>query len=235
MIFLMSPYFRCKTAYRVRNCFVFSLFVLFATNGQSNVVDTKNARSGIIDFNFYPYLSDVDSDTVYTVNIAATLDDGFSYFSLTNFSNQSDTGELQDINGFYTEQNIRWKISDFSPLDLTAQFNFRSGDDNDRHRLGIRWRLNDTSALQSVFQRLHLAYSLNFHLVQFDDVDANVWQIEHVFRLTMPQISNRLYLAGFIDHSFNEDLPDDTPRNPIVSEIQLGWRAMSNEQYICCG
>jgi len=110
---------------------------------------TKNSHSGVLDFNFYPYLSDIDSDTVFTLNLAAVLQAGFSYFSLTNFANQQDSTEWDDINAFYTEQNIRWKIKNLTSLDLTEQFNFRSGENNDRHRLGVRWRLNDTPALQS--------------------------------------------------------------------------------------
>lgn len=208
----------------------FTLFFIsfFIVSLQTVGAASKNALSAVIDFNLYPYLSDIESDTVYTLNIAANLQHGFSYFSLSNFSNQSQTGELGDINAFYTEQNIRWRMGERMPLDLTVQLNFRSGEDNDRHRLGFRWRLNDTPGLQGIFDYAHLAYSLNFHVVQFDDVDADVWQIEHVFRLSLPQISERLYLAGFIDHTFNEDLPANIPSNPIVGEAQLGVRLVEN-------
>lgn len=183
----------------------------------------KNTSGGFLDFNLYPYLSDVDSDNVFTLNIAAQLDHGFSYFSLLNLSSQEQSSELEDTTSFYTEQNVRWKWGDF-PIDLTAQFNFRSGENNDRHRLGFRWRLNDTPMLAETFHSMNLSWSINFHLYQYDDVEPHVWQIEHGFWLSMPYLSDRLYIAGFIDHTFNEDLPDGFPKNPIVAEAQLGYR-----------
>lgn len=55
-----------------------------------------------------------------------------------------------------------------------------------------------------------------------DDADADVWQMEHVFLIKFPFITDRLYLSGFIDHTFNEDLPDGTPDDPMFAEAQLG-------------
>ena len=106
--------------------------------------------------------------------------------------------------------------------------NFRTGDHNDRHRLGVRWRLHDTDYLADFFQRIHLAYSINWHAVQFDSQEGRIWQLEHVFRLTLPYLSERLYLAGFIDHTFGEKLPDAVPNNPMVAEAQLGYRLLDN-------
>jgi hypothetical protein len=188
----------------------------------------KNTSGGFIDANVYPYLSDVKNDNVITLNILAKLNNRFSYFSLTNFGNTEDTDALSEINSFYTEQNIRWKISEASPLDLTLQMNFRSGDDNDRHRLGFRWRINDTQFFEQIFEAINLKWSINFHLKQFDSVPEDVWQMEHVFRMTLPALTNRLYLAGFIDHTFNENLPDNMPNNPVVGEAQLGFRIIEN-------
>ena len=173
-------------------------------------------------------MSDVDNDNTMTINIAAKLRDRFSYFSLTNIGNQNEASELLDQDAFYTEQNIRWQVTDTSPLDLTIQLNFRSGEYNDRHRLGVRWRLHNTIALRDFFQAIHLIYAINLHAIQFDHEDADVWQIEHAFKLTFPYISDRLYLGGFIDHTFNEDLASEVPSNPIVSEIQLGYRLIEN-------
>ena len=42
--------------------------------------------------------------------------------------------------------------------------------------------------------------------------------------MTFPQVSDRLYLSGFIDQSFDETLPAAMPESPIVTEIQLGMR-----------
>jgi hypothetical protein len=49
--------------------------------------------------------------------------------------------------------------------------------------------------------------------------------MEHSFNLKFPYLSDRLYfLGGGIDHTFNQDLPD----NPIVGEAQLGYRLVEN-------
>ncbi len=194
---------------------------------QANAV-TQNTKGGFVDLNVYPYLSDVEADSVATINIAANLENRFSYFSLTNFINQPATDELQDTTGYYTEQNIRWQIADQSPLDLTAQFNFRTGQDNDRHRLGFRWRMADTEWLKEYFAAVYLSWSMNFHLYQWDSEPGHVWQIEHSFRMTFPYVSDRLYLAGFIDHTFNQDLPDSYPASPVVWETQLGYEVFEN-------
>lgn len=198
-----------------------------------SLADVKNSSGGFIDVNVYPYLSDVESDNTLTINIAAKLQHRFSYFSLTNLSNQDNADELEDTRGFYSEQNIRWQVSSTSPIDLTLQMNFRSGDDNDRHRLGFRWRLNNTSGLDTFFKRINLGWSVNFHVLQFDREDPNVWQMEHVFKLKFPYLSDRLYLAGFIDHTFNQDLPDDIPSSPMVGEAQLGFRVIENLYAVC--
>jgi len=192
----------------------------------------KNSSSGFIDVNVYPYLSDVDNDNTITFNIGAKLKNRFSYFSLTNLGNETGEAALADLNTFYTEQNVRWQISELSPIDLTVQMNFRSGDDNDRHRLGFRWRINDTQIFNSAFKAINLSWSINFHLKQFDSVPENIWQMEHVFRMTFPIFNNRLYLAGFIDHTFNESLPENVPKNPIVGEVQLGYRLIENLFFI---
>ena len=48
----------------------------------------KNTSAGFIDLNVYGYLSDIDADSVITINTAASLPNRFSYFSLTNLINQ---------------------------------------------------------------------------------------------------------------------------------------------------
>ncbi len=203
-------------------------FALAAASINVQAGDVKNSSGGFLDFNFYPYLSDVDNDNVFTLNIAAGLPHRFSYFSLLNIGNQADTTEFNDTVSYYTEQNVRWKVTDTAPIDLTVQYNMRSGEDNDRLRFGFRWRLNDTSYLSDFFKSIHLGYSINFHLIQIDDADADIWQMEHVFGMTFPYLTDRLYLAGFIDHTFNEDLPDNLPSDPMVGEVQLGLRLVEN-------
>lgn len=188
----------------------------------------KNTLGGFLDFNLYPHLTDVDTDSVFTINAAAKLKYRFSYFSLLNLYSQDGSDSLGDADAFYTEQNIRWQIAENSPLDLTIQLNLRTGEDNDRHRLGIRWRLSDTAFLQEFFKSIHLRYSINLHAVQFDHEDPHIWQLEHSFMMKFPYISDRLYLAGFADHIFNQDLPSSIPANPVVMEAQLGYRLVEN-------
>lgn len=201
-----------------------SLSVLFHHSAFANI---KNVQGGMLDFNVYPILGDVDNDSVATLNVAAKLNHGFSYFSLSNIYNQADSSALNDTVTFYSEQNIRWQIPN-SAFDVTGQLNFRTGEDNDRHRLGVRLRINDSNWFKPTFDTLNLAWSVNLHLLQIDDTQANEWQMEHVFRLRVPKLSERLYLAGFIDHTFGEDLPSDYPGSPIVAEVQLGFRIIEN-------
>ncbi len=180
------------------------------------------AVGGFLDFNVYPYLNDVDNDSAFTLNAATKLPGRFSYFSLTNLYNQRDNGFLDDSITYYTEQNFRWQVAEDSPLDLTLQMNFRTGKDNNRHRLGVRWRLNNTSWFKDFFDSINLRYAVNLHAIQFDHEDGHVWQIEHAFLMKFPSISERLYLSGFIDHTFNQQRPGHLPTNPIVAEFQLG-------------
>lgn len=185
-------------------------------------------RAGFVDINGYPYLSNKGGDNTYTVNMAAQAKAGFSYFSLTNFGEQTSSVNGQRRHSYYTEQNIRWKINDRSPLDLTYQGNFRSGASNDRHRLGVRWRLHDTPGLATLLQGLNLSYSVNWHALQFDTEAGRIWQLEHVFNLRFPALSDRLSLAGFIDHTFNQELPSSFPSAPVVAEAQLGYQLFDN-------
>lgn len=189
-----------------------------------NWVNATEARKGVLDFNFYPYLAEVENDTVFTLNTFVALPRRFSYFSLLNIYNQNNTDAFSDTSGFYTEQNLRWQITETSVFDLTAQYNMRSGENNDRMRLGIRWRLNDSQGLERFFNSIGLRYAINFHLWQWDHSNAGIWQMEHVFALTFPFFTERLYVAGFIDHTFGEELPETIPTNPAVMETQLGFR-----------
>lgn len=184
---------------------------------------TANAN-GFFDINFYPVLTDVDSDSAFTLNIAKKLPGRFSYFSLTNLYGEERSGYLPGSIRYYTEQNIRWKITDDSPLDLTFQTTLRTGADNTRHSLGVRWRLQDTNALKEFMKSINLSYSINWHAVQIDHEDGYVWQIEHVWMMKFPAISERLYLSGFMDQTFNQDLPPGLPNVPIIGETQLGFQ-----------
>jgi hypothetical protein len=179
---------------------------------------------GFLDFNTYPYMTDVDSDSVFTLNALAKLPYGFSYFSLLNVMNQSGHEPLSDTTGYYTEQNLRFTPYAPVPLDLTVQYNLRSGDDNDRLRIGFLWKLHQTPIIDRVFEAISLSYAINFHVLQIDHEDAYVWQMEHIAQLTTPYLDRRLYIAGFADHTFNGAHPTDAPASPLVMEIQAGLR-----------
>ncbi|PCI60005.1 MAG: hypothetical protein COB37_10235 [Kordiimonadales bacterium] len=194
---------------------------------KTNAQSTDNLP-GFLDFNGYPILTETKSDNYLTINAFQKISTRLSYFSLNNFGTRKGTNGNPDTNTFYTEQSLRWKITENSPFDLTVQLNFRSGDNNDRHRLGIRWRLNDTAALKGFFKSINLAYSVNLHALQLDHEDPYVWQLEHAFKMTFPYLTDRLYLAGFADQTFNQNLPDNFPSAPIVGEAQLGFRLFDN-------
>jgi hypothetical protein len=198
----------------------------------SSYADAKKPTTGFLDVNLYPYLSDVDNDSALTVNLGAKLPNRFSYFSLTNFYASTGQNLLNDSVTYYSEQNLRWQVADKSPFDLTLQMNFRSGADNNRHRLGARWRLNNTSFLQSFFNDINLSYSITLHAVQFDHENPYVWQLEHVFMMKFPSISKRLYLAGFVDQTFNQDLAASMPSSPIVGEVQMGFQLIENLYFV---
>lgn len=186
-----------------------------------------SSADGFFDFNVYPYLSDVDSDSAFTLNVAKKLPGRFSYFGFINLYGENRSGYLPGAISYYTEQNIRWQIAKDSPLDFTFQSNLRTGSKNNRHRLGIRWRLNNTKTFESFFKSINLSYAINLHAVQFDHEDPYVWQIEHAFMMRFPDISKRIYMAGFIDHTFNQDLPNGYPSSPIVGEVQFGFQLSS--------
>ncbi len=183
-----------------------------------------NSRGGMLSFNLYPYLSDVDSDSAVTLAAASSLASGFSYFGFVNFYNQEDANAATETTTFFTEQNLRWRPDPQTPWELTFQANMRSGEDNDRFRFGARLHLQQLPLLKSIFDTIHVKWAVNFHALQIDDDPAHAWQIEHSYSASFPYLSDRLYLAGFIDQGINETLPGNLPKRPIVSETQFGYR-----------
>lgn len=195
---------------------------------QAQAGEVRNSQSGFLDFNLYPYLSDVSGDNSFTLNMGSSLPNRFSYFGFINLGNQADRAELEDLTSYYTEQNLRWQIAEGSAFDATIQYNTKTGENNDKLRLGLRWRLNDSLWLKPAMDAMHLKWSVNWHALQWDHDDKTAWQIEHAFMLSFPYLSERLYLSGFIDHNFNETVAADVPANPIVAEAQLGYRLFEN-------
>lgn len=194
---------------------VYCLFVLLigfkAVLGQN---------SGFLDFNGY---YDTRDESVMTLNILANVENRFQYFSLTNFQGHN---ESSDLESFYSEHNLRWRIKDTTSFDLTLQYVLRQGFRNDDLRFGFRWRVTSFKPVQTFFKKINFSYSFNPMIVQFREANNPklFTQIEHVYKLNIApkKLNNRVYLAGFWDQSMAQE------NNKIlfnhVTEHQLGLR-----------
>lgn len=187
----------------------------------------EKARPGFLDFNGYYDTRDL---SVMTLNILADLPARFQYFSLTNYSNSASADQPEDLDTFYTEQNLRWTPREEIPLDLSTQWVTRSGPDNDIARLGVRWRPASTPVVQEWFDAIGLNYFVILHLVQFDQLpsDGTRMQIEHAYRWPVfpSLLDGRVYLGGFIDHNMWFNPPRGIDTNTVVTEHQLGVRLL---------
>jgi hypothetical protein len=187
----------------------------------SLIFTSKIYAQAAININVYPQLDDVSTDSDLTINAFVLLPARFSYFSFVNFGGLLHSGSVKFQ---ITEQNLRWKITDKLPLDLVIQDTIRNGHDNDTIHLGARWRLNDTDALKSFFNTIHVNYSVHVFPKRFDQREVGGWQISHAYAITFPYISDRLYFSGFLDHNINEQSITGGKRDNIVSENQFGVR-----------
>lgn len=175
----------------------------------------------MVDFSLYPYQHTVKDDVDFTTTINAQLPGRFSYFGYVNTNGVVTDGSSRFVR---SEQNLRYSFSEYTPLDFNAQSVLIRGDSNDFYQIGIGWRVHDTPGWQDFFERINLIYRITFQLRQFSVDDNSGWAMEHFFRMTFPNVSDRLYLSGFMDHSLNQAVPANVPSNPIVAEIQLGMR-----------
>ncbi len=178
-----------------------------------------------IDTNLYPYQSQVDSDTDLTFISNARLPGRFSYFSYVNFRGAT-TGDAFDFSR--SEQNLRWAISPELPLDLSLQGVLVDGSGNDFTQLGIAWQVHNTPGFDGFFKRINLIYQITFQLKRFGSADDKAWQIEQYFKVKFPGISDRIYVSGFIDQTFDLDVAGELPSNPVVMEVQAGFRLWKN-------
>ncbi len=185
---------------------------------QEEVVE-KHKNSGFIDLNGY---YDTRDFSVLTINLFASLPHRFQYFSLTNYTNNQDSPDLE---GFYAEHNLRWAINEKLPLDLTYQYALRQGEKNDDHRFGLRWRLHNTGFLSNLFSEINMAYTFNPMFIQFRSKTEVEYMtiIEHAYKIRVfPNLlDNRVYIAGFADQNFKY-LENDKLTFEWVSEHQLG-------------
>lgn len=192
---------------------------IFAQEEKVEVEPHKN--SGFIDLNGY---YDTRDFSVLTINLFASLPNRFQYFSLTNYTNNQNSPDLE---GFYAEHNLRWAISEKTPLDLTYQYALRQGERNDDHRLGLRWRLHNTRFLNNVFSKLNMVYTVNPMFIQFRSKSHAEYMtiIEHAYKIQIfpKRLNNRVYIAGFADQNLNW-LDNDKLAFEWVSEHQLGIR-----------
>jgi hypothetical protein len=181
-----------------------------------------------IDTSLYPYLDRVETDNDLTFTINARLPARFSYFGYMN-----NRGVVSDGNAEFTrsEQNLRWRISDDLPLDLNLQAIIVDGPGNDVTQLAVAWRVHDTPVLAAFFDRINMIYRVSFYFKRFSSGDDRAWQMEHFFKLRFPGVSERLYLSGFLDQTFDLSLPEELPESPIVTEVQAGARIW-NDFYV---
>lgn len=180
------------------------------------------SNSGFLDFNAY---HDTRGFNVLTINILAKLPHRFQYFSLTNYQSKKKTTDLET---FYAEHNVRWGIGDEVPLDLTYQYVVRKGPGNDDHRLGLRWRLNNSPGLESFFEKINMTYSFNPMFLQFREKTRTkvMSTVEHVYKIKIlpKKLKNRIYIGGFIDQHFVYN--SGRLSFNWVSEHQLGFRIL---------
>lgn len=178
-----------------------------------------------IDTNLYPYQSQIDNDTDLTFISNARFPARSSYFSFVSFRGAT-TSDAFDFSR--SEQNIRWAVSPNLPLDLNFQAVLVDGAGNDFTQLGIGWRVHNTPGLSEFFKRINLIYRITFQLKRFGSSDNKVWQTEQYFKMKFPGLSERLYLSGFIDQTFDLDHSAALPKNPVVMEVQAGVRLWKN-------
>jgi hypothetical protein len=175
-----------------------------------------------IETSLYPYLDPVENDTDLSVFVNwRRLPARFSYFSFMNFRGAATDGDFEFSR---SEQNLRWSVFESLPIDLNLQAILINGAD-DIVQLGIGWRVHSTPGLSDFFRRNGLVYRVTWQFKRFTDSgDDSAWQLEHFFKWTVPGINRRLYLSGFIDQTFDLNLPDAFPSVPMLIEIQGGVR-----------
>ena len=176
-----------------------------------------------LDASLYPYQHRVDNDVDFTFMLNGNLPGRFSYFSFTNLKGIATTGSARFDR---SEQNLRIRIVDGMPFDVNLQALFIDGDGNDFYQAGLGWRINDTPSWEGFFDRIHFIWRATFHLKRWgtSNAAADAWALEHFYRLTIPQWSDRFYLSGFHETTYNLDVPAGAAKRPVVTETQIGWR-----------
>lgn len=191
------------------------------------------APKGFIDFNTY-YAT--GNSEIFTINILANLPHRFQYFSLNNFFRPNNRDRSFDINTLYSEQNLRWGLAKNLPLDLAAQWAMSTGLDNDRARLGLRWRLASTSWLKKFFKKINMVYSVTLFGLETDFTNQiQSFQIEHAYNIfILPKLlKKRVYVRGFADHNMRFASQVVSGNNHVwVTNHQFGVRLVDHFYFI---
>jgi hypothetical protein len=211
--------------FSVSQFFRFCPFVVFMAVAMPSFAQGETPAKVWGELSLYPYLDRVKDDVDVTLTVNARLSNRLSYFSYQNFRGVVSTGDARFDR---SEQNLRWAVSEDLPIDLNLQAVIVKGDGNDQWQLGMGWRLHDTSFLKKYFDRLNMIYRITFQLKRFASVDEDGLLLEHFFKMKFPRESKRFYISGFLDHNFNNELPNTISNNPIVTEIQFGARIFGN-------
>ena len=155
--------------------------------------------TGYLDFNGY---YDTRNHSEFTLNILGNTTKRFHYFSLTNYTGVTESSDLAQ---FYSEQNLRFKLSNESAFDASLQWALREGQDNDDIKWGLRIRFNDLQFLSKLFKKLNMSYSVSTFIMELRQLNPvrYLTQLEHVYRIqVIPRLfGQRVYLSGFADQN----------------------------------
>jgi hypothetical protein len=137
--------------------------------------------------------------SLYTASIGVRTNSGLEYFSGNSI--YGGPGPVDSV--FYkTKQNLYYEPASSIPFDLSAQAVY-STDAYPIYRLGVRWKVSATPAFKKFFEKLHLAYSVNYQPVQIDSIPGYNWQVEHIYQINFPDFLcvKGLLLRGVFDQA----------------------------------
>lgn len=191
-------------------------FLMIAQSSDSS----KFEKFQFVDFNGY---YDTRNLNVFTLNAKLDFSSRFSYFTVMNFFSDP---EKRDMNGYYMEHHLYYKLFKEKSLDLTQYWISVSGLANDHLRYGLRWRLHDANGLRNFFNQLNLKLFAAIYPISFCEEQSPQYftQAQYVYRIKLfnKKLDNRLYLGGFANQYWDAR----ASKNPFswVTEHQLGLR-----------
>lgn len=187
----------------------------------------SNTRFGSIAVQGY---YDTRDFAIVTIDTFAKLHHNLEYFSFVNFYSPTNASNRLDTERYFTEQHLRWGPAENFPLDLTGQFTFQTGTNNDVFRPGVRWRAHDTPILDRFLDMANLTYTLNITPYTIELSSQTGWQMqfEHFYRWQVfpSYFDDRVYVQGFFDHNIGFDGAIGGDSQKIVTEHQVGFRTV---------